>query len=1004
MKRLSAPWVVPMFIIVTLSFLLLLPWAASSQSLPAAGPGDYLIEPGEYTMTNDIVIDVNATGLVAGNCSLASVGPCVVIHLDGFAFFFTSAPETPSLQVSGIRFINQVASNTTAALNIDSRISRIDLQNLEMVNSSSPLLRGIAPEYASISNLVLTDNNISRAIDLFSTPTPFQIMTELTVEGVIAQNNVLVFSSNQSSSSSNSSSYEETSWETSSLIFLSVQSIDLITFSDSYFSNNPNILSIGYSPTSLVSDGVFLLKVERCEFRDHQPQPHAQVDGEPIASSINRESSALFFQSTTSFGPSWIFDRNTFSSNNVTIIKVDSIPAISFTRNHIEWHNQQMTFSGQISSYASFASNTYLHGSGMLSITSDESLPPSAVTNVTMNDEWLDFGGENLLSIAESEGALLAEIANVHSFYGFDKVVLKNVTYMNIEPANITSPLVHPAVVYLERVASATVELCSFKNVSLTTSGMHHAGRITAGFTLSTTTTTTLTLKSNNYFGAYDPRDTTTADVVAQCRSGAAGTLNLVNSPTTATLNLSRIASTIPNLVIQSPLIIRETLFNLAEFGFTFVSVSRISIHDPIVVYGRMSLSISSRADFFWTPSRNGSLVMVPVSTFIPRLTVTNCVFAVDLGDGLSVPSGSLYTLVSPSRIAALPTPSVIEAWSGKTAKPGFTGALIKTSIGTDPNNPAEEVFAIAMRASPTCSIPCVVGVCDKREDCTCSSGWSGTACTCLNDGRPSGATCSNSTTSFEWVATTPQIIAPSVRFSIPDSLTYYVNSDMSIVGELVMASTSRLVVTGALSISGSLSMESEADSYPFSCDVYMPNMISCGSLATTSSFSASVTLDAGSIPVCQNSKRDSIGSQGQSYSRRRDSEDFFDDSYNVLIAVNGSTQMAGSIHVDATSLDVTPGRQQQLGLVGSRGVLTQTDTLAVSATTKDGLCTTPDTKPTLISLTVTACNGEKTKTQWWWYGVPVIAIVVIFVLIVIIVVSVPSYRVAIFPYSAKMN
>jgi hypothetical protein len=915
-----------------------------AQTLPAAGPGDYVIAPGDYNMTSNIVIDVNATSSIRANCALAGE-VCVTIDSQGFAFLLSSLDPTTPLSIYGIRFTNTLASGL-ASLNLSSIIGPLSIENGSFDNSSTPFISGLPPVSLSLSYFNLTDNTASKIIDIFPTLDEFNfpIMESILLDHVSAENNLPAIPSINDS-----------------LISLQIQVVDLVTIVDSSFVNNANLLRIGESPTIVVSDGISHLIIRRSSFSNHPLISYTDINDGITTNS------ALFWQKTTSHGPYWLISENVFSNNQAPFVQVEYVDSILFEKNQFLDNPDSMIFDGSIEDGVVFRNNIFVR-SGRIIVNTD---PSFILTNATFTNDQFDFDVQG----GADERFL--------QFFNLDAVTLRNVTFANIAPGNVS--VAYPSVVYFEAIPSIMVDDCTFSNISFSdssSSSIVHAGRLMVGYVDVTPITTVMTLK-NNRFGEYEVEDEVTADIVAYAIQGRTGTLQLVSSPSSAVLNISRLATTAA-VQIQSPVEIRDRMFNRANYGLGDVSLSnRLFVRSPLVVFGRMQLTLGTRVDFYWTPARNGSIQVQRVPTFVPRINhLSGTRLAVDLSNGLSVPKNSLYVLITQSK-TVLPTQTdAIPIWSGKTNKPGFNGVLILTNSTTQGVDTYSE---ITMRATPICSIACVVGDCEHREFCTCDNGWAGTACTCLENGRPAGVQCSNSTTQFEWVASSPQTIASTSQLLVPAGLTYYVNSDMAVTGELLLTSTSKLVVAGQLSVSGSIIMDNEAEGYPFSCDFFTPTMITCGSLTTSSTGVLSVKANINNVQSCSSNKRD-----------------FTTDNFDSLIVVNSNAQLSGSLNVDATSVEVASGKQQKVKVLATNSSSSQIDLLAVNVETKKEVCPSTDKLPTLITVTFTICNGKKQKVQWWWYGAPVIAVGFILIVIVAISLIVPSYRRSIFPYSAK--
>lgn len=913
------------------------------QSLPPVGPGDYVIQPGSYVMTGVLAVDVNVTQVIRGNCTIAGE-VCVWIDLNSFGFNLTSANSSAPLEVSGVSFTNSQPYGM-AALRLSSLLGSLNVNSVGFSNASTPFISGFPPASANLSYVNITDVTASTVIDIApiynpADPNFFPFMNSLRLSNVRAEHNLPLNPTTNDS-----------------LISLKVQVIDVIEYADSIFTNNTNLLRIGDSPVVFISDGVSQLLVRRCSFSNHRLITSLGASGQP------QTESPLFLQTTTSTGPTWIIEDNTLSQNEAPFLQFLALPSIVIQRNHFINNPNSLISNGMIKLTGALLNNTYVR-SGMYSLSSD----PSATTNTQLNitNDLFDFQMEGI-------GVSLVSIST------WSSVHLTNVTFQNILPGNVTAVV---SAVYFERVNNVTVSNCEFMNISFSNvSGSgSHAGRMMVGFTELTSRTTIFTL-SNNLFGSYDLSDTVTADIVAQAQAGLSGTLRLISSPSTALLNMSRLAST-TNVEIRSPLIVSDSIFNKADFGIgSFTLFGRLFVPSPLVLFGRVQLTLGPRADFTWTPSLNGTIQVDSVPTFTPKVIASSTVFGVDLGNGLSVPIGSLYVLVSQS-IATLPTTtSVVASWSGKTTNPGFTGTIIATNSHVVSGETYSE---ITMDATPLCSISCVVGACNTREFCTCSAGWSGTACTCLDSGRPAGAQCGTSTTSFEWFTYTPQSVSPTSTLLVPSQLTYYVNSDMSISGTLHLNSGSKLVILGQLSVSGNVIMDNDVLGYPYSCDFYTPTMIFSGSISTTNMASFVLNIGTASAPVCIAKKRD-----------------FANDNYDALVVVNSTAQIAGTMNVDARNVDVPSGKQQMTKLIAIGGS-SQIDLLTVTVQNKTGICSETTKTPSLLSVTFTVCNGTRTKVQWWWYGAPIIGVVVVLIVFITVVFTVPKYKRAIFPYSAK--
>lgn len=927
----------------------------NSQNLPAVGPGDYLVTPGSYVMTGNMVFNVNDTGLIAGDCGMAQE-PCVTIDTQGFSFSLQSLNATAPLHISGIRFTNTLLTGT-AALNLSSPIGPLSLEKVTFENASTVFIFGLPPASLSISNSVFSNNNVSRLIEIFplADDLVFPIMGSLEMSNLLFENNLPEFPT-----------------VNDALVYIQVQIIDLINIEDCIFDNNAGILRIGDSLGILVSDGVSELRIVRSTFRNHQEITGEITIGGPIVSL------PLIWQRTTSRGPAWIFSENTVTGNSATIISVVFVDSILYEGNSFIDNPTAKLLDGNIQLGAVFKNNVYLR-SGHFAIHAD---PSATSSNVTFQNEDFDF-------------QLTAVESKLIQIFDFKLLVLSSNQYHNIFPGNISNS---PAVIYVERVNTVTITDCSFSNISFSNvPASTHAGCLMAGYTDIIATTISMTT-SGVTFDEYPVEDAVTADFVALASQGRTGVLQLASSPLSSLFNVSRIATT-TDVIIRSPAEIRTSIVNRADFGTGAVTLqSNLYVRTAVELMGRIQLYLGPRVDFYWTPQRNGSIQAHWVPTYIPRIVPTATTrYAVDLGDGLSVPANSRYILITQARADLPAQTAVIPIWQGRTSKPGFSGRLVagnSTTVGS------ETVNEVTMIATPLCSVACVVGDCNHREYCTCSNGWTGTACTCLTDGRPAGVGCSNSTTNFEWVADTPQSLASGSTLLIPRQLAFIIDSDMQVDGELRLTSTSKLFVKGRLSVSGKIIVENEAEGYPYSCDFYMPTQVTVGSLQSTTTSSFEVIALMSNVASCP-SKRDAQSLSETGRSLQRDSMDYASDNYDALIVVNQSAQMAGSLTVDATGITVKAGKQQQAKILATNSS-SQIDLLTVTVNTQPTICSTVDKAPLLVSAVFTVCNGEKRKVQWWWYGVPIIAIVVVLIVITIVILSVPSYRRAILPYSAK--
>jgi hypothetical protein len=941
--------------VVVLVVWLVVQISVNSQSLPAAGSGDYLISPGEYFMTSNIMIDVNETSAILGDCGV-DPEPCVLIDTRGFGFLLSSAAPDAPLSVSGIRFTNTLSSGI-AALNLTTVIGPLNVEKVGFENSSTAFISGLPPSALSISSSTIANNTAPQIINIFPTLDEFDfpIMSSVALVNLKVENNL-----------------REIPTINDSLISLQVQVIDLVSIDHCIFDNNANLIRIGESPTIVVSDGISHLKITHSTFRNHPAIKQPATETEPEVWL------PLIMQTTTSHGPTWEISDNSVHDNDAPFLFAEFVDSISFQSNQFTEIPNAKIFQGAVQISAKFENNVYLR-SGHIAVTTSSAFPTA---KAFFSNETFDFQMEaveaNLLEISE-----------------FSFVNMTLVTFRNIEPGNVTTS---PSVVHLQEVDAMLMDRCSFQDISFSnvTGATMHAGRVMVAFLDLSPTTTTITVRQTT-FGDYSAEDEATADFVAQAAPGRSGTLRLVSSPSNALLNLARIATTTA-LQIQSPFEVRDAIFNRQGYGVGDVQLSnRLYVRTPVTLAGRVQLTVGDRVDFFWTPLRNGSLQVEWAPSFVPRVTpIASTRFAVDLGDGLSVPLGSRYTLISQSRATLPASIQAIALWEGRTSKPGFSGALAVANSATVLGDTVNEVVMIA---TPLCSIPCVVGDCNHREFCTCDSGWAGEACTCLEDGRPSGVACSNSTTTFEWVATSPQTIAPSSQLLVPASLTFYVNSDMDISGTLLLTSSSKLVVAGLLSVSGTVIMENEAQGYPYSCDFFTPTQITAGALATTQSSIFNVKAQTNNVVTCAS---DTSKRRDSSSSSSRMTRDFNDDNYDALVVVSSSAQLDGNLNVDASGVSVAAGKQQQIKLLVTNSSSSQTDLLTVSVSTQPEICSTSDKQPTIISVTFTVCNGEKRKTQWWWYGAPIIAVGTILIVIVVAVTAVPSWRRAIWPYTAK--
>lgn len=945
---------------VLLSLCLVLA-AAQLPSPPSSGP--YLIPPGIYNLTSDIYIDVNATNVIAGNCT--APGVCVTIDLQGFSFSLSSANQTATLQVSGILFTGGILGQS-AALNLTARIGSVSLVNVAHENAAQALLAGIPPNTLSLSSAQFINNTAYKMVDLYcssATSATFWSMGVISITSVTAENN---FGPGHPSLKRDGNTPRNASYV--SLFSFMVDSIDSVSITHSNFINNLNVLVSGDSPTSIYPNGITALNIVDCLFEGHE---------DPLY--------PIILQTTTSTTTgSWNVTSSRIVANVATFMQVISTSSVSSPYsdylvgvgfvNNVFMNNPGLTFWGALQSGGYFSSNVYTGGSGSVMLYSCI-ICPGYSPAIQHNNETYDFG------LSDVTKPLL-------QYNGFQSVLVHGTVFKNIEASNITST---PSVLFFTGVTSVTVVNSAFQNVSFTTNNQTFAGRIMMNYNTANGFVSNLALH-NVSFDSYDPQDNMTADVAQFVQLSATGTLVLsgYTSPSnTQLLNLSRIAAT-GNVNITSPqLVLQEKLYNpIQDYSLALVSVSsRLFVKSPLLVQGRIDLTLRGAVNFTLTPALNGTILLKGTSNFVPSVDASAAIFTVDLGSGLSVPLGSQYDLVS-NGINIAPTAAPLALKDG-SSNAYFTGVLALT------NQTSDQTYTygvISMVATPLCNVSCIKGACQYREVCVCMVGWSGEACTCLEQGRPPGAQCTSSLTSFQWITSSPQAIAPTATLAIPDQLTYFVNNDLSVAGTLTLTATSSVVVYGSLSINGTVILASTAANYAGSCDIYIPNMILASSLTLTTPASVQVTLSTATVSVCPASKREAAVSASN--------------DYNVLIAANTTTAMSGTLVVNSPSLLVNNGRQQQLHLIttdtGNLTDVTITGGLTVTANVAPALCSYENTSPQLLSLFISPCNGEVITVQWWWYGAPVIGIAFFLFVIVALSIMVPSWRLAVYPWTAR--
>lgn len=952
------------WVLVLLSVLVL---RATGQLPAPPSSGPYLIPAGDYNMTADMFIDVNATGVIAGSCT-PGTEPCVTIDLQGFSFSLSSANASAALVVSGIQFTGGLHGQA-AALNLTARIAAVTLLGVVHENSSAALLAGIPPNGLSLANVQFYNNTAYKMVDLYcdnSLSAIFWSMGVITIDSVFAQDN---FGPSVSLLKRDGNTPRNTSYI--SLFSFIVDSIDVVNITNSNFINNANVLVSGDSPTGIYPNGITVLNIHNCSFEEHVDPAY------PI----------ILQTTTTSGSGSWNVTSSRLLSNRATFIQVLSTSGISVDYsnyivgigfvNNVFDRNEGLTFWGALQNGAYFANNIYTHGSGSF-VTYECVICTNPTTTVILSNETYDF------DLTDVERPLL-------QFSGLQSVLVRNSVFKNIAPSNITAI---PSVLSFSGVSSVTVANTAFQNVSFTTNNATFAAHIMMDYDTPNNFVANLKIQ-NVSFGQYDPEDSTTAEIAQNINPSDSGTLILsgyTNPAKPQLLNLTRLALCGNANITSSQLEVQEKLYNpITDRGLASIYVaSRLFVQNPLLVEGRIVLTLGGAVNFTFTPTMNGTIELKGTNNFVPAVDASAALFTVDLGSGLTVPVDSEYTLIT-NGINVLPLVSPIAMQDGSVTNAFFTGVLALTDVSTDSTYTYGDITLVA---TPQCSISCIKGACLYRQVCVCENGWSGTACTCLQQGRPAGAQCTNSLTSFQWVTSTPQTLAPSATLAIPDQLTYFVNSDFTVAGTLTLTSTSSLVVYGNLTINGTVMVSSTAANYAGSCDVFIPNAIQAGSLSIAPSASIQVALDTSGVSVCPAGQKKEVTVYDSL------------DNYNVLIAANETIGLNGSVTINAPYLQVPAGRQQELFLVSTtKGNLSDTalsGSLTVTATLPSVECSYEHNSPQLLSLFVSPCNGEIVTTQWWWYGAPVIGIGFLIFVMLALTIAVPSWRQAIFPWTAK--
>lgn len=993
--------------LAVLAFVLAAMVCICESSLPAVSSPTYMIEPGEYVMDEDFQWSANGVTSMVGNCT-DEPAPCVTINMGVFYFNVSSAPSIPNLLISGIIFTNYTGS-APGAFNISQVLPSLTLDNVVFSNSSSSFISAFPPDDLVLADCAFTDNSAPILIHIFSNPslTQFQFMTSIEITNLVASNNLIL----------PSPSYND------SLISLQVASVDTVRIIDSNFSANPNILRIGKKQAGglIVSDGISELVVKDCIFQDH---PSITVP----ASNPDESSSVvpLFWQTTKStqtVSTPWIFDSNTFVSNNATLVQVVLIDLISISNNIFEDSPDAYAFLGQIQVSANFQSNRFL-GSGLLSFTYGQPTDTGVSSSIFFSNDVFDFGGAPSQRFVN----VLAPI----SISSYGTVSFTDVTFENMAPSSsVYSAL---SIVRLEAVSSIVFDSCIFQNASLATSSTSNATSPSINLTPAQATQTSgvisaelarisinwplggpyiaqssLTLK-NTTFGSYASSDLSTADIGVFDNSGMTPELSLVGASTNSLINISRFATT-GSVTVQSPLTVTEMIYNPIDSGIAGITLaSSLTVNRPVLLYGRIQLNLGSSAHFVFTPSINGSIAASSGSgsTFVPRvIPQASTVLSVDLGSGMSVPLNSTYVLISKASVS-LPSVTSVSALKDGSMDSGFSGLLKLTNTSSS----SILSYSLTMVATPTCQVACVTGICNARDFCDCDDGWSGTACTCLESGRPSGVSCSASTTEIEWISTSQQTVTDTLQ--LPAGLSFHVQSDMSITGTIRLAENSLLLVDGTLSVSGGVVMQSLAVSYPHSCDTYLPTMVASNALMATGTSNFEVNIDTKNIPTCGNTKKDALESSLVASSTRlertwsirrsliRDLTGDVSGMYDTILVVNSSIAVDGTVDVDAKNVTVTPGKQRQAKIIGTNDDDPQLSLLTVNVETKPSICSTTSRSGSQVSLFFTVCNGTKHVTKWWWYGAPIIAVGAIVILVIVLTLVVPPWRRAIYPYSAK--
>jgi len=319
-------------------------------------------------------------------------------------------------------------------------------------------------------------------------------------------------------------------------------------------------------------------------------------------------------------------------------------------------------------------------------------------------------------------------------------------------------------------------------------------------------------------------------------------------------------------------------------------------------------------------------------------------------------------------------------------------------------------------------SKPCVY----TNQPCSCTSGWVGPNCDCLESSVPNSFGCSPSGGSV-WTSNTSTTISSVESVVLPPNYGLDINGDLVIAGNLAMSNGSTLTVRGSLTVhnTGVLGANMTLLEYreASSCIVYSTVSIQAQQFAFDSSSKAELFLDISDL------------SMDVSCVTPNDSplHELFNATMLSLSSTTMSPQAVWIVHVvgegrrssapspdtpvagppnsptapsNVTSTNSTMGFNVVIvnskDKSGSIGASTQ----LITTTSNPDECARITSAPGLLSLYVSSCSGMPSETspsaspsgrskaanlKWYYYGAPIIAALAVAIIVLIAVFAIPD-------------